>query len=85
VRVESGIIRNLKPGVRLFLNEEHEVGIKDVREYLTFSGMLEHHEEAETIMPKMSKDEILRVLKSLYSLFKERLGVFAIELESLKK
>jgi len=30
----------------------------------------------------MTKEEILRVLRSLYPPFKEKLGVFAIELES---
>lgn len=83
VRVGYRNIQELKPGMRLLLNEEHEVGIKDVRRYKTFSEMLEH-EEAERIVPGMPKDQILRVLRSLYSLFKEKLGVFAIELESPK-
>jgi len=48
-------IQELKPGMRLLLNEEPEVGIKDVRRYPTFSEMLEH-EEAERIVPGMPKD-----------------------------
>jgi len=42
--------------------------------------MLEH-EEAERIVSGMPKDEILRVLRNLYPPFKEKLGVFVIELE----
>lgn len=80
VRVVYRNIQELKPGMRLLLNEEHEVGIKDVRRYPTCSEMLEH-EEAEKIVPGMPKEEILKVLRSLYPPFKERLGVFAIELE----
>lgn len=83
VRVGYRNIQELKPGMRLLLNEEHEIWIKDVRRYPTFSEMLEH-EEAERIVPGMPKGEILRVLRSLYSPFKEKLGVFAIELESVK-
>ena len=81
VRVGYRNIQELKPGMKLLLNEKHEIGIKDVRRYPTFSEMLEH-EEAERIVSGMPKGEILRVLKSLYSPFKEKLGVFAIELES---
>jgi len=43
--------------------------------------MLEH-EEAERIVTGMPKDQILSVLRTLYPSFKERLGVFAIELET---
>jgi len=46
--------------------------------------MLEH-EEAERIVPGMPKDQILKILRRLYPPFKEKLGVFAIELESFKK
>lgn len=81
VRVGYRNIQELKPGMRLLLNEEHEIGIKDVRRYPTFSEMLEH-EEAERIVPGMPKDQMLRVLRILYPPFKEKLGVFAIELES---
>jgi len=81
VRVGHRNIQELKPGMRLLLNDEHEIGIKDVRRYSNFSEMLEH-EEAEKIVPGMPKGEILRVLRSLYPPFKEKLGVFAIELES---
>jgi ASC-1-like (ASCH) protein len=81
VRVGYRNIQELKPGTRLLLNNEYEIGIKEVRRYSTFSGMLEH-EEAEKIVPGMTKEEILRVLRSLYPPFKEKLGVFAIELES---
>lgn len=83
VRVGYRSIQELKPGMRLLLNEKHEIGIKDVRRYPTFSEMLEH-EEAEKIAPGMPKGEILRILRSLYSPFEEKLGVFAIELESSK-
>ncbi len=65
------------------MNGEHKIGIKNVRRYPTFSEILEH-EEAERIVPGVSKDQILRVLKSLYPPFKEKSGVFAIELESSK-
>lgn len=37
VRVGYRNIQKLKPGVRLLLNEEHEIGIKDMRRYPTFS------------------------------------------------
>ena len=46
VRVGYRNIQELKPGMRLLLNEKYEVGIKNVRRYPTFSEMLEH-EEAE--------------------------------------
>jgi len=36
----------------------------------------------QELKPGMAKDEILRVLRNLYPPFKEKLGVFAIELES---
>jgi len=81
VRVGYRNIQELKPDMRLLLNEEHKISIKDIRRYPTFSEMLEH-EEAERIAPGMPKDQILRVLRSLYPPFKEKLGVFAIELES---
>ncbi len=80
VRVGYRNIQELKLGERLLLNEEYEVKIKDVRRYSTFSEMLEY-EEAEKIVPGMPKGEILRILRSLYPPFKEKLGVFAIELE----
>lgn len=80
VRVGYRNIQELKPGMRLLLNEKHEVGIKDIRRYPTFPEMLEK-EDAEKIVPGMSKGEILKVLRSLYPPFKEKLGVFAIELE----
>jgi len=80
VRVGYRNIQELKPGMKLLLNEKHEIGIKDVRRYPTFSEMLEH-EEAERIVSGMPKDEILRVLRNLYPPFKEKLGVFVIELE----
>lgn len=70
VRVGYRNIQELKLGMRLLLNEEHEVGIKDVGRYPTFSEMLEH-EEAERIVPGMPKGNILRVLRSLYPPFNE--------------
>ncbi len=81
IEVRAGYrnIQDLKPGMRLLLNGECEAGIKDVRRYPTFSGMLAH-EEVEKIVPGMSKDDVLRILKSLYPPFKEKLGVFTIEL-----
>ena len=35
----------------------------------------------QELKPGMAKDEILRVLRNLYPPFKEKLGVFVIELE----
>jgi len=67
VRVGYRNIQELKPGMKLLLNEKHEIGIKDVRRYPTFSEMLEH-EEAERIVSGMPKDEILNFKKSISAL-----------------
>ena len=84
VRVGYRNILELKPGMTLMLNDEHEMKIKDVRRYPTFSAMAEA-EEADRIVPGMSKGELVQVLKSLYPPFKEKLGVLAIELELPQK
>ena len=39
-------------------------------------------EDAEKIVPGREKREVLQTLKALYPPFKEKLGVFVIELET---
>jgi len=81
VRVGYDNIRRLKPGMQLLLNNEYPVRIKAIRRYDSFEKML-NEEDSEKIVPDVRKDEVLRTLKALYPPFKEKLGVFVIELES---
>ena len=81
VRVGYGNIRQLKPGIQLLLNEEYPVRIKAIRRYDSFERMIAE-EDAEKIVPGREKREVLQTLKALYPPFKEKLGVFVIELET---
>lgn len=81
VRVGYRNIQQLKAGDDLLLNEKYKAKIKEIRRYTSFSEMLEK-ENPDLIAPGMSKEEILKILKSLYPPFKESLGVYVIELIS---
>ena len=39
-------------------------------------------EDPEKIVPGVGRNEVLQVLKTIYPPFKEKLGVFVIELET---
>ena len=80
VRVGYGNIRQLKPGMQLLLNGEYPVSIKAVRRYNSFEEMIAR-EDVEKIVPGKEKEEVLQILKMLYPPFKEKLGVFVIEIE----
>lgn len=83
VRVGYRNIQELRPKMELFLNNNFKVKIKDIRRYQSFKEMLDK-ENPKKIAPGMSKNEVLRILQSLYLPFKEKLGVFAIEFYPLK-
>lgn len=80
VRVGYKNIQRLRPNMQLLLNETHEVTIRDVRRYRSFSELLEN-ESADSIAPGMSKEELLKTFHLLYPPYKEKLGVFALEIE----
>lgn len=80
VRVGYSNIRQLKPGMQLLLNGEYPVRIKAIRRYDSFERMA-MKEDVEKIVPGRAKEEVLQILKAIYPPFKEKLGVFVIELE----
>jgi len=81
VRVGYSNIRQLTPGTQLLLNGEYSVRIKAIRRYDSFEKMISE-EDPEKIVPGVGKNEVLQVLKTIYPPFKEKLGVFVIELET---
>lgn len=80
IRVGYRNIRELKTGMTLILNGEQRVRIREIREYPSFAEMV-GKEDVNLIGPDLSKEEILRVLRSIYPPLKEKLGVFVIEIE----
>jgi ASC-1-like (ASCH) protein len=81
VRVGYSNIRQLKPGMQLLLNGESPVRIKAIRKYDSFEKMISE-EDSGKIVPGVEENEVLRILKTLYPPFKEKLGVFVIEIET---
>lgn len=80
IRVGYKNIQELKTGMTLLLNGEQRVRIKNIRRYQSFTDMLKE-EDVNLIGPDTSKEEVLKVLRSIYPSSKEKLGVFAIEIE----
>lgn len=85
VRVGYPSIRRIQEGQDLtFVSGEQRVPtrVKRVTEYSSFDEMLDH-EDPLSIGGELgeSKEELLSVIRGIYPLEKERLGVLALEIE----
>lgn len=83
VRVLYPNLRSIQKGELVNLNNQATIRIKDVRRYSTFEEMLSK-EEASRIVPGSNREELLRLLKSLYPPHKEQLGVLVLEVEPVR-
>ena len=83
VRVLYPNLRSIRKGELVNLNNQATIRIKDVRRYSTFEEMLSK-EEASRIVPGSNREELLRLLKSLYPPHKEQLGVLVLEVEPVR-
>jgi len=83
VRVLYPNLRSIRKGELVNLNNQATIRVKDVRKYSTFEEMLSK-EEASRIVPGSNREEVLRLLKSLYPPYKEQLGVLVLEVEPVK-
>jgi ASC-1-like (ASCH) protein len=83
VRVLYPNLRSIQKGELVTLNNQATIRIKDVRRYSTFEEMLSK-EEASRIVPGSSREELLRLLKSIYPPHKEQLGVLVLEVEPVR-
>ena len=83
VRVLYPNLRSIRKGELISLNNQATIRVKDVRKYSTFEEMLSK-EEASRIVPGSNREELLRLLKSLYPPHKEQLGVLVLEVEPVK-
>lgn len=84
VRVLYPNLRSIRKGELINLNNQAMIRVKDVRRYSTFEGMLSK-EEASRIVPGSNREELLRLLKSLYPPHKEQLGVLVLEVEPVSR
>lgn len=82
VRVLYPNLRSIRKGELINLNNQATIRVKDVRRYSTFEEMLSE-EEASRIVPGSNREEVLRLLKSLYPPHKEQLGVLVLEIEPI--
>ena len=80
VRVFYPNLKSIQKGELINLNNLATIRVKDIRKYSTFEAMLSQ-EESSRIVPGVGRVELLRLLKSLYPLPKEQLGVLVIEVE----
>jgi len=83
VRVLYPNLRRIKKGDLINLNNQATIRVKDVRTYSTFEEMLSH-EEVSRIVPGSTREEVLKLLKSLYPPYKEQLGVLVLEVEPVE-
>lgn len=84
VRVLYPNLRSIQKGELVNLNNQATIRVKDVRRYSTFEEML-YKEEASQIVPGSNREEVLKLLKSLYPPHKERLGVLVLEVEPVDR
>lgn len=84
VRVLYPNLRSIQKGELINLNNQATIRVKDVRKYPTFEEMLSR-EEASRIVPGSNREELLSLLKSLYPLHKEQMGVLVLEVEPVKR
>jgi len=83
VRVLYPNLRSIRKGELVNLNNQATIRVKDVRKYSTFEEMLSK-EEASRIVPGSNREELLRLLKSLYPSHKEQMGVLVLEVEPVR-
>lgn len=86
VRVGYDSIKKIQAGEQILLethNEEMVIRVKAIRTYDSFADMLSH-EDADRIAPELGKQELLKLLRKFYPPFKERLGVYVLEIEPEK-
>jgi ASC-1-like (ASCH) protein len=83
VRVLYPNLRSIQKGELVNLNNQATIRVKDVRKYPTFEEMLSN-EEASRIVPGSNREELLRLLKSLYPPHKEQMGVLVLEVEPVR-
>jgi ASC-1-like (ASCH) protein/ribosomal protein S18 acetylase RimI-like enzyme len=84
VRVAYDSIKTIQAGERIRLRsrtQEQVILVKDVRQYRTFEEMLSV-EEASRITPGLTKGELLNLLKEIYPLDRERLGVVVLDIQT---
>ena len=84
VRVLYPNLRSIQKGELINLNNQATIRIRDVRKYSTFEEMLSK-EEVSRIVPGSNREELLRLLKSLYPPHKEQLGVLVLEVEPVQR
>ena len=80
VRVGYANILRLQPGDNLLLNGRHPATIVRVGRYVSFGELLEREDPA-AIAPDLACEELLAILRDIYSPEKEALGVIALELK----
>jgi ASC-1-like (ASCH) protein len=80
VRVGYPNILRLKAGDAIRLNDRHAATIRRVARYHSFDELLEA-EDRRAIAPRLSEEELLSALRSIYPTEKEALGAVALELE----
>lgn len=86
VRVGYSNIKSIQVGESIQLLTSSNSGIirvKAVRTYATFELMLSA-EDSSNVLPGMDKSEALNLLRSIYPLEKERLGVVVLDIEPLR-
>jgi ASC-1-like (ASCH) protein len=84
VRVLYPHLKSIQKGDVINLNNQAMIRVKDVRKYSSFEEMLSY-EEASRIVPGVSREEVLSVLKSIYPPHKEQLGVLVLEIEPVRR
>ena len=83
VRVGYEHIKTIQPGesVKFCSRVEALITIvKAIRKYSTIEEMLEY-EEAGRIIPNLSKSEVLKILREIYPVDLEKLGIIVLEIE----
>lgn len=83
VRVGYGSIKTIQPGERIRFTSRSQtqvVRIKDIRHYPTFEEMM-NYEQASRIVPGMTKQQVLDLLKEIYPPDRETLGVVVLDIQ----
>lgn len=81
VRVGYGWVKRINPGDELVLNNTFRARVKDVRRYDSLGQLLDN-EDINRIVPGSTREQALSLFQRFYSPEKEKLGLYALELEA---
>lgn len=74
------VFESIKKSDLINLNEQVLIRVKNIRIYSDFEKMLEY-EEPSKIWPRHDKNQVLKLLRRIYSSDKEKLGALVLEIE----